>query len=198
MQTARPAPTRRGQERREQILASAARLVASHGFHAVGVSEIGAAAGVSGAALYRHFSNKSEILVALLDRVVDHLLEGAAAASEGDDPAAVLSTLIAAHVDFAIKEKAILAVYAQEAHNLPAVDRTRLRRKQRCYVDIWSGVYRLVHPASSEKAARAVVEAVFGMLNSVPNISPDVGDGMIRRELGRLARAALLQGADPV
>jgi hypothetical protein len=58
-------------------------------------------------------------------------------------------------------------------------------------------VYRRLHPASSEKAARAVVEAVFGMLNSVPNISPDVGDEMIRRELSRLARTALLPGADP-
>ncbi len=198
MQTSRPASTRRGRERREQILASAARLVADQGFHTVGVSDIGAAAGVSGAALYRHFANKSEILIALLDRVVDRLLEGAAAASQGDDPHLVLTTLVAAHVDFAISEKAILAVYAQEAHNLPTVDRTRLRRKQRRYVEIWSAVYRRLHPSSSEKAARAVVEAVFGMLNSVPNISPDVGDEMIGRELRRLARTALLSDPDPV
>jgi AcrR family transcriptional regulator len=198
MRTSRPASTRRGRERREQILASAARLVASQGFHSVGVSDIGAAAGVTGAALYRHFANKSEILVALLDRVVDRLLEGAAVASEGDDPRVVLSTLAGAHVDFAIKEKAILAVYAQEAHNLPAVDRSRLRRKQRRYVDIWSEVYRRLHPSSSEKVARAVVEAVFGMLNSVPNISPDVDDELIGRELRRLAGIALLSGPDPV
>jgi AcrR family transcriptional regulator len=198
MQTSRPASTRRGRERREQILAAAARLVASQGFHTVGVSDMGAAAGVTGAALYRHFANKLEILVALLDRVVDRLLEGAAAASEGDDPQVVLCTLVGAHVDFAIKEKAILAVYAQEAHNLPAVDRSRLRRKQRRYVDIWSDVYRRLHPSSSEKMARAVVEAVFGMLNSVPNISPDVDDEMIGRELRRLAGTALLSGPDPV
>jgi AcrR family transcriptional regulator len=198
MQTSRPASTRRGRERREQILASAALLVASQSFHTVGVSDIGAAAGVSGAALYRHFANKSEILIALLDRVVDRLLEGATAASQGEDPRLVLTMLIAVHVDFAIKEKAILAVYAQEAHNLPTVDRTRLRRKQRRYVEIWSDVYRRLHPSFSEKAARAVVEAVFGMLNSVPNISTDVGDEIIGRELRRLARAALLSGPDPV
>jgi AcrR family transcriptional regulator len=197
MRTFRPASTRRGRERREQILVSAARLVASQGFHTVGVSDIGAAAGVSGAALYRHFANKSEILVALLDRVVGRLLEGAAAASHGDDPGAVLTTLIGAHVDFAISEKAILAVYAQEAHNLPAVDRTRLRRKQRQYVDMWSGVYRRVHPYSSEKGARTVVEGVFGMLNSVPNMSPDISDQLVGRELRRLAWTALLSDPDP-
>jgi AcrR family transcriptional regulator len=198
MQTSRPASTRRGRERREQILASAALLVASQGFHTVGVTDIGAAAGVSGAALYRHFANKSEILVALLDRVVDRLLEGAATASQRDDPHLVLTTLIGAHVEFAIKEKAILAVYAQEAHNLPALDRTRLRRKQRRYVDIWSDVYRRLYPSASEKAARVVVEAVFGMLNSVPNISPDLDDQMIGRELRRLARNALLSSPDPL
>jgi hypothetical protein len=35
------------------------------------------------------------------------------------------------------------------------------------------------------------------MLNSVPNISPDVGDELIGRELRRLARAALLAPARP-
>jgi AcrR family transcriptional regulator len=198
MQTSRPASTRRGRERREQILASAARLVASQGFHTVGVSDIGAAAGVSGAALYRHFATKSEILVALLDRVVDRLLDGAAAASHGDDPGVVLATLIEVHVDFAISEKAILAVYAQEAHNLPAVDRTRLRRKQRHYVDMWTDAYRRRHPSSSEKAARAVVEGVFGMLNSVPNMSPDLSDQLVGRELRRLARTALLSDPDTI
>jgi AcrR family transcriptional regulator len=198
MQTSRPAPTRRGRERREQILAAAARLVASQGFHTVGVSDIGAAAGVSGAALYRHFANKSEILVALLDRVVDRLLEGATAASLGDDPQEVITTLIAAHVDFAVGDKAILAVYAQEAHNLPAVDRRRLRRKQRRYVDLWADVYRRLHPTISEPSARTAVEAVFGMLNSVPNISPDVSDELIGLELRRLARTALLARPGPI
>ena len=51
--------------------------MAERGFHAVGIADIGAAAGVSGSAIYRHFRSKQEILAALLDPVVDGLLAGA-------------------------------------------------------------------------------------------------------------------------
>jgi AcrR family transcriptional regulator len=193
-----PASTRRGQERRERILESAARLVATRGFHSVGVSDIGAAAGVTGSALYRHFPNKSEILVALLDRVVDQLLEGAQAvvsSSEpsGASPAEMLRTLIAAHVDFAVGRQAILAVYAQEAHNLEAADRRRLRAKQRRYVDLWVDLYRRVHADRPEVVARLRVEAVFGLLNSVPNLSADIDSSVVHEELRRLAEVALVE-----
>lgn len=193
MATWSPAPTRRGRERREKILESAARLVASRGFHAVGVSDIGAAAGVSGAALYRHFANKSDILAALLDRVVDQLLVGAEAVTARElNPGAVLRTLIAEHVHFALAERSVLAVYAQEIHHLAPSDRRRLRAKQRRYVDIWSAAYRRVHPDATEVQARVRIEAVFGLINSVPNISYDVPDEIMRAELARLAQAALL------
>jgi len=190
-----PAPTPRGRERREKILESAARLVASRGFHAVGVTDIGAAAGVSGAALYRHFANKSDILVALLDRVLDRLLLGAEAVSSGEQgPAAVLRRLIAAHVEFALTERSVLAVYAQELHHLAPADQRRLRAKQRRYVEIWSAAYRRVQPDATEVQARVRIEAVFGLINSVPNISSDAPDEVIRAELAGLAEAALVPG----
>ena len=59
------------------MLDAATELVAERGFHSVGILEIGAAAGVSGSALYRHFANKKELLVAVLYRVIDELLAGA-------------------------------------------------------------------------------------------------------------------------
>ena len=51
-----------------------ASLVAERGYHQVGVDEIGAAAGVSGAAIYRHFAGKQELLVAVIERAVDALM----------------------------------------------------------------------------------------------------------------------------
>ncbi|MDT7626517.1 MAG: hypothetical protein QOF99_7418 [Pseudonocardiales bacterium] len=41
--------------RKEQILREAAQLFARHGFHGVSIVELGAAVGISGPALYRHF-----------------------------------------------------------------------------------------------------------------------------------------------
>src|SRR3954470_1711295 len=72
-----PATTARGRERRERLLNAAARLVAERGFHSVGIIEIGAAAGVTGSAIYRHFKSKGDLLVALFERVVDNLVVGA-------------------------------------------------------------------------------------------------------------------------
>jgi AcrR family transcriptional regulator len=154
--------------------------------------EIGAAAGVTGAALYRYFDTKTGVLAALFDRVIDELLEGADAASVLDeDPRAVLRQLIALHVEFALRDRAVLAVYAQEIHNLAVDDRTRLRRKQRQYVEIWRALLESAHPTMDGDQALVRVEAVFGLLNSVPNLSGSLSDTELYRELCRIAAAAL-------
>ena len=184
--------TQRGQQRREQILHAAADLVAVRGFHAVGVADIGAAAGVTGAALYRHFGNKTDVLVALFDRVIDELLDGAhRAIAAGAPPGDTLATLVAAHVEFALRDRSVLAVYSQEAHNLVADDRRRLRRKQRQYVEVWRRQLQALGPSLPEATALIRVEAVFGLLNSVPNLSRSVPDHRLRDELCRMALAAL-------
>ncbi|MFC9425445.1 TetR/AcrR family transcriptional regulator [Streptomyces sp. NPDC056987] len=71
MSTRTAAPTRR-----EQILKQAARLFAERGFHGVGVDEIGAAVGISGPGLYRHFAGKDAMLAELLVGISGRLLDG--------------------------------------------------------------------------------------------------------------------------
>lgn len=71
MATRTDAPTRR-----EQILKEAARLFAERGFHGVGVDEIGAAVGISGPGLYRHFPGKDAMLAELLVGISGQLLTG--------------------------------------------------------------------------------------------------------------------------
>ena len=71
MSTRTDAPTRR-----EQILREAARLFAERGFHGVGVDEIGAAVGISGPGLYRHFAGKEAMLAELLVGISERLLSG--------------------------------------------------------------------------------------------------------------------------
>jgi AcrR family transcriptional regulator len=53
---------RRPVTRRRQIAAQAADLFRIHGFHNVTVTDIAAGLGISGAALYRHFRDKKEVL----------------------------------------------------------------------------------------------------------------------------------------
>jgi AcrR family transcriptional regulator len=69
-----PAPA--APTRREQILAAAAELFAHRGFHGVGIDDIGAAVGISGPGVYRHFRNKDAVLGQMLVGISETLLAG--------------------------------------------------------------------------------------------------------------------------
>src|SRR5687768_18454636 len=98
-----PAQTRR-RSRREEILEIAMGLFATRGYHGVSMDDIGAAAGVTGPALYHHFAGKEAMLAAALNPVSEQLLDGGRArVGEFDgDPGAALAALVDFHVDFAL------------------------------------------------------------------------------------------------
>ncbi len=163
-----PAPN----SRREQILKEAARLFAERGFHGVGVDEIGAAVGISGPGLYRHFAGKDAMLAELLVGISERLLAGGRmrVAEGGESPEAVLRALIDGHIDFALDDRPLITVHDRELDRLREADRKRVRQLQRQYVELWVEVVRQVHPGPSESQARAAVHAVFGLLNSTPHL----------------------------
>src|SRR4051794_27016190 len=103
-------PTRR-RSRRQEILEIAVGLFAKHGYHGVSMDDIGAAAGVTGPALYHHFAGKEAMLAAALNPVSEQLLEGGRArtAEHRDDAAAALTALVEFHVDFALNNPAVIA-----------------------------------------------------------------------------------------
>jgi AcrR family transcriptional regulator len=145
-----------------------ATLVAERGYHQVGVDEIGAAAGVSGAAIYRHFSGKQELLVAVIERAVDALLgEARRIVEEAPSAREALTGLLHAHVRFAMTETALITVYDQEAHNLDEAPRRTLRRQQRGYTELWIDVLQRLAPDRSRDALGVGVHGAFGLLNSI-------------------------------
>ncbi|MEU0066733.1 helix-turn-helix domain-containing protein, partial [Streptomyces albidoflavus] len=115
--------------RREQILKEAARLFAERGFHGVGVDEIGAAVGISGPGLYRHFAGKDAMLAELLVGISEQLLEGGRRRTEGAAgvaPEAVLDSLIAGHIDFALDDRPLITLHDRELDRLRDADRKRV------------------------------------------------------------------------
>ena len=58
--------------RRQAILDAATRLFSSRGYADTGIDDIGEAVGITGPAVYRHFTSKQELLVAVLERAVVH------------------------------------------------------------------------------------------------------------------------------
>jgi AcrR family transcriptional regulator len=160
--------TPRGRARRERLVTATASLVAERGYHQVGVDEIGAAAGVSGAAIYRHFAGKQELLVAVIERAVDALMGKARRiVREASSPDDALDGLVRAHIDFALGETALIAVYDQEAHNLDDAPRRRLRRQQRAYTELWIDVLEAIAPDATREELAVAVHGAFGLLNSV-------------------------------
>ncbi|MFE5394893.1 TetR/AcrR family transcriptional regulator [Streptomyces sp. NPDC056568] len=194
MTTRTDAPTRR-----EQILKEAARLFAERGFHGVGVDEIGAAVGISGPGLYRHFAGKDAMLAELLVGISDSLLTGAkrrlaeAESGAGEDPGAVLDSLIEGHIDFALDDRPLITLHDRELDRLRDADRKMVRQLQRQYVELWVGVVREVYPAVTEPSARSAVHSVFGLLNSTPHLGrPGAlpGRTVTAELLHRMARGA--------
>ena len=61
-------------KRREQILAAAQVVFADKGYHATGVSDIIAKAGIARGTFYLYFDGKRAIFDALLDRIFEDLL----------------------------------------------------------------------------------------------------------------------------
>jgi AcrR family transcriptional regulator len=153
--------------RRQQILAAAAELFAHRGFHGVGIDDIGAAVGISGPGVYRHFRNKDDVLGQMLADISRTLLAaGEQRVGEHPEPAAALRALVRFHVDFALDNPALITVQARDLASLVEADRRRVRRVQRQYVELWAGVIRQVAPGCDENAGRAAAHAVFGLINS--------------------------------
>jgi AcrR family transcriptional regulator len=157
-------------DRRLQLLAAAERLFAERGFLAVRLEDIGAAAGVSGPAIYRHFPNKESLLVELLVGISARLLAGAREVTESRrDAAAALDGLIDFHLDFALGEPNLIRIQDRDLAHLPASAQRQVRKAQRQYVEIWVSVLRKLHPELAEADARLMAHAAFGLLNSTPH-----------------------------
>ncbi|MFE3546049.1 TetR/AcrR family transcriptional regulator [Nocardia sp. NPDC059177] len=187
--------TRREQlkaQRRAQLLAAGARLIADRGFLGVRLDDLGAAVGISGPAVYRHFANKEALLVELLVGVSERLYDGGrAVVSTADSPAQALEDLVDFHLDFAFGDPELIRIQDRDLDNVPVPDRRTLRRLQRQYVEVWVGVLRELRPGLTEETARIQAHAAFGLINSTPHSATKASAGKARPVLREMALAAL-------
>jgi AcrR family transcriptional regulator len=185
--------------RREQILQAAAQLFAERGSRAVGVDDVGAAVGVTGPAIYRHFASKDAMLAEMLLRISERLLEGGTSrvAAVGDDPVAQLRTLIAFQVEFALDNPALITVHDRDLGSLADEDAAQVRRLQRRYVEVWVDVLGRLHTDSDTATNRARAHAVFGLVNSTPHSAGRLPRRRTAALLAAMAEAAATTGAVP-
>jgi AcrR family transcriptional regulator len=161
--------------RHATILQVARDLFFERSFAAVGVDEIGERAGVTGPAIYRHFSGKDEILSTLFDDAIDGLLEATAFRSE--DPMEELEELVRGHARFVISERKLAGVKIREERSLAEPYRRSLRRRERRYVDRWIACVERCFPDADTQTITTAVNVALGALNSVALWSPDALEG---------------------
>src|SRR5687767_5717929 len=190
-----PAQTRR-RSRREEILEIAVGLFATRGYHGVSMDDIGAAAGVTGPALYHHFAGKEAMLVAALIPVSEQLLAGGRdrVTQHQNGARTALESLIDFHVEFALANPAVIALHLHELDRLPEEPRRQIRRLQRLYVEDWVRALTGVRPELSAAEARVLAHAAFGLMNSTPFLGGEV-DRARRAQLLRAATAGALMPA---
>jgi len=186
-----------GVSRREAMLDAAAKLFSTRGYVDTGIDDIGEAVGVTGPAVYRHFESKEALLVAVLDRAVEHstaiVPRVRAEAASPDD---ALTRLVDHTVAACIANRELTAIYWQESRNLPAEPRQRFERVQRKLIDEYATIVRAVRPALSPSAARMAVYAASALMRSVANRESSLSEPDLQRLLASMAYAAL-RAADP-
>jgi AcrR family transcriptional regulator len=156
--------------RREQILAAATELFRRRGFHAVSMEDIGAAAGIAGPSVYRHFPSKARLMVAICRRAADRLALGAEYAlriSNPPDERTALRRLTESYVDTLTGSGELAVAFSSDPVTVAERDHAELVRVQRDYVGQWVRLLGAVHPGLNEREAKITVHAALTIANDL-------------------------------
>lgn len=180
--------------RRETLVGAATKLFSSRGFLQVSLNDIGAAAGIAGPSVYKHFSSKGEILFEMLNRGAAVLqLEVTRAMSTAHTPHEALDALTRGYVEMCADHTDLIAALVTEVHHLPDGQRHTIRRIQHDFVAEWVELVCRVRPELDQTQAQLTVHGVLGMINDVLRIPRFRTRPRLREELAGLS-GLLLNG----
>ncbi|GIJ45177.1 TetR family transcriptional regulator [Virgisporangium aliadipatigenens] len=147
-------------DRRARLIDAAAALFGARGFDAVTVADIGAAVGLSGPAVYRHFPDKRALLAEVLLRAAG---ETHAAVDAGLDLAALVRSAAAV----AVERRDAGALWRTEGRHLSPEQRRAIGRRYAATLAIWVRVLRVHRPELSADAADLLGGAAIAVFGSV-------------------------------
>jgi AcrR family transcriptional regulator len=152
--------------RREQILEAACDMIFERGYEPVSMTDIGAAVGVSGPAIYRHFESKSDLLAVLCGQTIDRLIEfvGPRRATA----VAELQALVQGQIRLIMAYPKLVRVFEDEERSLPSAIRREVRRREREHAARWVKALRELYPTVRVPDLEILVFSVVGMILSVP------------------------------
>ncbi|MCB9127637.1 MAG: TetR/AcrR family transcriptional regulator [Ardenticatenales bacterium] len=155
--------------RRDELLQTAARLFREKGYHATTMKDIAAELEILPGSLYHHINSKQSLLVEIMTRGIQALLDYVEPVVASDESAAVkLSKLIGFHIQAITQHPDILTVFLHELKSLPPTERAEQLALRNRYEELLtqiiqqgqrSGEFRhQMHP-------RMTTFAILGMLN---------------------------------
>jgi AcrR family transcriptional regulator len=162
-----PAASLATPSRREQLLTAATNLFGARGFHAVSIEEIGAAAGISGPSVYRHFPSKAALLAAIGRRAADRLTVAADEALRATDEHDALRRLVASYVHTLLHTPELVVSFSGDPVAMPDKDKADLLRIQRDYVKQWTDLLSAVRPDLPPREAKITVHAALTIANDL-------------------------------
>lgn len=179
-------PLRR--RRREVVLNEAIRLFHQYGYGGVGIDEIGAAAGITGPGIYRHFRSKEDILAAACGRVIEQLRASAASSrAMADTVEEALSHLVTGYIQLVMHSPELLVVFLTELHALPDELRDEIREGDESYVAEWTALIRQLYRRLSAPEATVMANGALGLLNGYA-LGTGFGEGRVFLSADRAKR----------
>lgn len=173
----------RSQTQRSEILETAARFVAQHGYHGMTMRALAKATGKSLAYAYNYFSSKEEILFALQREAFEALIAAANRSTEQAESASSrLYLFILNHLTYSAEHADIMRVLVHEAGSLPTARRRTIRALKQRYFEVGreiveevvteglerrGGVERGAGEPADPIETERLAYSLFGMLNWV-------------------------------
>jgi len=187
------APPKGPTHRRDRILEVAIELFYERGYHATGMDDIGAAANITGPAIYRHFRNKEDILDAALKSGVSQVVEKIEdIVGRGGSPRTTLRALVQNYVRAVLNRPALAALVLNERRLFSSEARAWFERADRLHMEEWAHALSQIRPELPEADVRVMVSAAVGLLDSVIAYRSGLERSRLESLLTEMAMAAMV------
>jgi AcrR family transcriptional regulator len=171
---------RRAASTKADIVDAAAALFAERGFAAVGVQEIGERVGITGGAIYRHFSSKESVLEAVLFDSIAAWLEAAEPGTSDDAIEPPVHRVIRRSVQLVVDRPGQLATYVRERHRVRGPARRELARQESALFESWAAAILAARPGLPRAELVVRQQAVNGVLSSLALRPGGLGHSRLR------------------
>lgn len=191
---------RRAERQRDRILRAARHAFVEHGFHAAGMASIAAKAGMSPGLIYRYFDSKNAIVLAIVERELEHRQAALSQMGGLDEVPARMAEVLhqwrARDPDDPMGAVLFLETHAQAARDPElsrAIDQAELCSREAFRNWLMQASARAGRPLSQEQATERamVLECLFIGMAARALTEPDETLPLLERALTGTARMLL-------